>query len=187
EVLDPARSQARHPLFQVMLTFQNMADAHLELPGLSVSGVDFDAQIAKFDLQLTLSEGFAEDGSPDGFRAEFTYATELFDASTVETFADRFVRILEAVVADPALRVGDIDLLGADERIAVLERWNDTSHPVPESTLLDRFDAQVLSNPDAIAVVFEDESLTYAQFDARVNRLARYLISRGVGPETTVG
>ncbi|WP_422425406.1 condensation domain-containing protein, partial [Rhodococcus sp. 7Tela_A2] len=183
EVLDPARSQARHPLFQVMLTFQNMADAHLELPGLSVSGVDFDAQIAKFDLQLTLSEGFAE----DGFRAEFTYATDLFDAVTVEGFAERFVRILEAVVADPSLRVGDIDLLGADERSAVLERWNDTSRPVPESTLLDRFDAQVAASPDAVAVVFEDESLTYAQFDVRVNQLARYLISRGVGPETTVG
>ncbi|NME81519.1 condensation domain-containing protein, partial [Rhodococcus sp. 105337] len=183
EVLDPARSQARHPLFQVMLTFQNMTDAHLELPGLSVSGVDFDAQIAKFDVQLTLSEGFAE----DGFRAELTYATDLFDAVTVEGFAERFVRILETVVADPALRVGDIDLLGADERIAVLERWNDTAHPVPESTLLDRFDAQVLSNPDAIAVVFEGGSLTYGEFDARVNQLARYLISRGVGPETTVG
>ncbi|MFD3813435.1 condensation domain-containing protein, partial [Rhodococcus sp. NPDC058639] len=154
EVLDPARSQARHPLFQVMLAFQNMADAHLELPGLSVSGVDFDAQIAKFDLQLTLSEGFAE----DGFRAEFTYATDLFDAVTVEGFAERFVRILEAVVADPALRVGDIDLLGADERSAVLERWNDTSHPVPEGTLLDRFDAQVAASPDAVAVVFEGES-----------------------------
>ncbi|MFD6884797.1 amino acid adenylation domain-containing protein, partial [Rhodococcus sp. NPDC060084] len=187
EVLDPARSQARHPLFQVMLTFQNMTAAELELPGLSVSGVDFDAQIAKFDLQLTLSEGFAEDGSPDGFRADFTYATDLFDAATVEGFAERFVRILEAVVADPSCRVGDIDLLGADERVTVLERWNDTSHPVPESTLLDRFDAQVAASPDAVAVVFEDESLTYAQFDARVNQLARYLISRGVGPETTVG
>ncbi|WP_307718201.1 AMP-binding protein, partial [Rhodococcus coprophilus] len=164
-----------------------MADAHLELPGLSVSGVDVDAQIAKFDLQLTLSEGYAQDGSPDGFRAEFTYATDLFDAVTVEGFAERFVRILEAVVADPSRRVGDIDLLGADERVAVLERWNDTSRPVPDGTLLDRFDSQVLSNPDAIAVVFEDESLTYAQFDVRVNRLARYLISRGVGPETTVG
>ena len=118
EVLDPARSQARHPLFQVMLTFQNMAAAELELPGLSVSGVDFDAQIAKFDVQLTLSEGFAEDGSPDGFRAEFTYATDLFDAVTVEGFADRFVRILEAVVVDPSRRVGDIDLLGADERVS---------------------------------------------------------------------
>ncbi|MGI9209976.1 MAG: amino acid adenylation domain-containing protein, partial [Rhodococcus sp. (in: high G+C Gram-positive bacteria)] len=79
------------------------------------------------------------------------------------------------------------DLLGADERVAVLERWNDTSHPVAEATLLDRFDAQVAASPDAVAVVFEDESLTYVQFDARVNQLARYLISRGVGPETTVG
>ncbi|NME81503.1 non-ribosomal peptide synthetase, partial [Rhodococcus sp. 105337] len=187
EVLDPARSQARHPLFQVMLTFQNLAAAELELPGLSVSGVDFDAQIAKFDLQVTLSDGFAEDGSPDGFHAEFTYATDLFDASTVEGFAERFVRILEAVVSDPSGPVGDIDLLGADERVAVLERWNDTSHPVAEATLLDRFDAQVAASPDAVAVVFEDESLTYVQFDARVNQLARYLISRGVGPETTVG
>ncbi len=69
----------------------------------------------------------------------------------------------------------------------MLERWNDTSRPVPESTLLDRFDAQVAASPDAVAVVFEGESLTYGEFDARVNRLARYLISRGVGPETTVG
>ncbi|WP_143152203.1 AMP-binding protein, partial [Rhodococcus coprophilus] len=98
-----------------------------------------------------------------------------------------FVRILEAVVADPSRRVGDIDLLGADERVTVLERWNDTARPVPESTLLDRFDAQVAASPDAVAVVFEGVSLTYGEFDARVNRLARYLISRGVGPETTVG
>ncbi|WP_346765427.1 amino acid adenylation domain-containing protein [Rhodococcus sp. 105337] len=187
EVLDPARSQARHPLFQVMLTFQNMAAAELELPGLSVSGVDFDAQIAKFDLQVTVTDLAGADEQSQGFGIEFTYATELFDASTVEGFAERFVRILEAVVADPSCRVGDIDLLGADERVRVLERWNDTARPVPESTLLDRFDAQVAASPDAVAVVFEGESLTYAQFDARVNRLARYLISRGVGPEATVG
>ncbi|MBF0660339.1 MAG: amino acid adenylation domain-containing protein, partial [Rhodococcus sp.] len=85
EVIDPPRSQARHPLFQVMLTFQNLPDARLELPGLSISGIDFDAQIAKFDVQLTLSERFTEDGSPAGWGAEFTYATDLFDASTVET------------------------------------------------------------------------------------------------------
>ncbi|NMD94284.1 amino acid adenylation domain-containing protein, partial [Rhodococcus sp. BL-253-APC-6A1W] len=187
EVLNPTRSTARHPLFQVMLSFENLGAAHVELRGLTLDLLEINTAVAKFDLQLTLSEGFAEDGSPDGLRAEFTYATELFDASTVEGFAERFVRILEAVVADPARRVGDIDLLGADERVRVLERWNDTSHPVPESTLLDRFDAQVAASPDAVAVVFEGESLTYAQFDARVNQLARYLISRGVGPETTVG
>ncbi|MFD6884854.1 condensation domain-containing protein, partial [Rhodococcus sp. NPDC060084] len=145
EVLDPARSQARHPLFQVMLTFQNMAAAELELPGLSVSGVDFDAQIAKFDLQVTVSDLAGSGEQSQGFGVEFTYATELFDAATVEGFAERFVRILESVVSDPSLRVGDIDLLGADERSAVLERWNDTARPVPDGTLLDRFDAQVAS------------------------------------------
>ena len=67
EVLDPARSQARHPLFQVMLTFQNLADAHLELPGLTGLGLSMSmSRVAKFDLQLTLSEGYAQDGSPDG-------------------------------------------------------------------------------------------------------------------------
>ncbi|MEV1136524.1 amino acid adenylation domain-containing protein, partial [Rhodococcus coprophilus] len=187
EVLDPARSQARHPLFQVMLTFQNLADAHLELPGLSVSGVDVDVRVAKFDLQVTVTDLVGSGEQSQGFGVEFTYATDLFDAVTVEGFAERFVRILEAVVSDPSCRVGDIDLLGADERIAVLERWNDTSRPVPESTLLDRFDAQVAASPDAVAVVFEGVSLTYGEFDVRVNRLARYLISRGVGPETTVG
>ncbi|WP_026061893.1 non-ribosomal peptide synthetase, partial [Rhodococcus rhodochrous] len=187
EVLNPARSTARHPLFQVMLSFENLRAAHVELRGLTLDVLDIDTAVARFDLQLTLTEDFAEDGTPNGLGAAFTYATDLFDHSTVRGFADRFVRILEAVVREPEVVVGDIDLLDAGERLAVLESWNDTAHELEPATLVDLFDARVATDPDAVAVAFEGEQLTYADFDARVNRLARHLISRGVGPESTVG
>ncbi|MBF4481066.1 non-ribosomal peptide synthase/polyketide synthase [Rhodococcus rhodochrous] len=187
EVLNPARSTARHPLFQVMLSFENLRAAHVELRGLTLDVLDIDTAVARFDLQLTLTEDFAEDGTPNGLGAAFTYATDLFDHATVRGFADRFVRILEAVVREPEVVVGDIDLLDADERLAVLESWNDTAHELEPATLVDLFDARVATDPDAVAVAFEGEQLTYADFDARVNRLARHLISQGVGPETAVG
>ncbi|MXQ76249.1 amino acid adenylation domain-containing protein [Rhodococcus rhodochrous] len=187
EVLNPARSTARHPLFQVMLSFENLRAAHVELRGLTLDVLDIDTAVARFDLQLTLTEDFAEDGTPNGLGAAFTYATDLFDHSTVRGFADRFVRILEAVVREPEVVVGDIDLLDAGERLAVLESWNDTAHQLEPATLVDLFDARVATDPDAVAVAFEGEQLTYADFDARVNRLARHLISQGVGPEETVG
>ncbi|MGA4689811.1 non-ribosomal peptide synthase/polyketide synthase [Rhodococcus sp. AB351] len=187
EVLNPARSTARHPLFQVMLSFENLRAAHVELRGLTLDVLDIDTAVARFDLQLTLTEDFAEDGTPNGLGAAFTYATDLFDHSTVRGFADRFVRILEAVVREPEVVVGDIDLLDAGERLAVLESWNDTAHELEPATLVDLFDARVATDPDAVAVAFEGEQLTYADFDARVNRLARHLISQGVGPESTVG
>ncbi|MDJ0363500.1 condensation domain-containing protein, partial [Rhodococcus sp. H29-C3] len=98
EVLNPARSQGRHPLFQVMLSFQNLERSSLELPGLSVSAVDFDVAVAKFDVQVTVEELFDADGGAAGLSATLTYATDLFDESTMVLFAERFVRVLEAVV-----------------------------------------------------------------------------------------
>ncbi|MFD6860800.1 amino acid adenylation domain-containing protein, partial [Rhodococcus sp. NPDC060090] len=188
EVLNPARSTARHPLFQVMLSFENLGSTRIDLPALSLDTLTIDTQIAKFDLHFTLSE--VEDGFDRhrGMNGEITYSTDLFDASSVKAIAAKFVQILESVVADPSVPVGDIDLLDADERSLVLERWNDTAHEVESSlTLVDLFEAQVRRTPDAVAVEFEGRSLTYAEFDSRVNRVARYLISVGVGPESTVG
>ncbi|MGW4019705.1 amino acid adenylation domain-containing protein, partial [Rhodococcus ruber] len=101
EVLNPARSQARHPLFQVALAFQNMERPELKLPGVTVSGVDFDYDLAKFDLQFTISENTTADSARDGLRVELSYATDLFDESTVVSVAERFVRVLGAVAADP--------------------------------------------------------------------------------------
>ncbi|MFF1946989.1 amino acid adenylation domain-containing protein [Rhodococcus qingshengii] len=186
EVLDPTRSQAHHPLFQVALFFQNMSQDALELSGLEVSGVEFDAGIAKFDLQLTLAPR-VEDALEDGMFAEFAYATDLFDESTIRGFADRFTRILEQVVVDPSITVGDIELLEEAERESLLTARNSTAHDVGNSeTLASLFDTRVALAPDAVAVVFDGQSLTYGELSERVNKLARKLIEDGVGPESLV-
>ncbi|WP_072803374.1 non-ribosomal peptide synthetase [Rhodococcoides yunnanense] len=188
EVLNPARSQARHPLFQVMLSFENLARTHVELPGLSVDSVALDTEVAKFDLQLNVTESIGPDGRGQGMSAEFTYAIDLFDAETAQSFAFRFVRVLEAVVADSSVAVGDIDLLHTGERERVVSTWNGTSREIASDvTLVDLFDRQVARTPDATALVYEGEVLTYSEFDARANRLARHLISIGIGPDTLVG
>ncbi|MFQ6332095.1 amino acid adenylation domain-containing protein, partial [Nocardia sp. CWNU-33] len=199
EILRPVRSQARHPLFQVMLSFQNQnaGQASFELPGLEVAGVPLDVVTAKWDLHLNLTDRFDSDGSADGMTAEFAYATDMFDARTIENVARRLVRLLNAVVADPAVPVGDIDLLDAPERTQVIERWNDTEYDVlttlgqsatgsAAATLVSMFQVQAASTPQATALTFEGTSLSYAEFSARVNRLARHLISLGVGPDTIV-
>ncbi|WP_278264596.1 non-ribosomal peptide synthetase [Nocardia sp. AG03] len=186
ELLDPARSMARHPLFQVMLTFQNLASTELQLPGLTVAGVDLATPFAKFDLELTMVP-LETDGVADGVSAAFTYATDLFDEATVARFADRLVRLLTQVVADPARPVGAIELLEPAERERILVGWNDTAHTLPSALLLDGYRKAVAAHPEAIAVAYEGAELTYREFDERVNRLARLLVRRGVGAEALVG
>ncbi|WP_160096656.1 non-ribosomal peptide synthetase, partial [Rhodococcus sp. T7] len=187
EVLNPPRSTARNPLFQIGLSFQNLAETSIALPGLEVSGVDFDTKLAKTDLQLTMVDRHGSGGEPELIEAEFSYATDLFDESTVNDFAERFRRILDAVVSDSSLPVGDIDLLGAEEVTRLLSSGNGSAREVPGATLVSLFDAQVARTPGAVAVVFEGEQLTFGEFDVRVNRLARLLIAQGVGSESLVG
>ncbi|WP_067695935.1 non-ribosomal peptide synthetase [Nocardia jejuensis] len=186
EVLDPVRSQSHHPLFQVALFFQNLDAAAVQLPGLSVSEVEFGGAVAKFDLQLSIVPR-SRDGHHDDFGALFTYATDLFDDSTVARFAERFLRLLSAVVAEPGRPLADIDLLEPVERERILRSWNDTRHAVPAGLLLDDYRRAVEAHPDVVALRYESEVLTYREFDERVNRLARLLIARGVGPESLVG
>ncbi|MEU2122605.1 non-ribosomal peptide synthase/polyketide synthase, partial [Nocardia niwae] len=183
EVLAPERSAARHPLFQVMLDWQNTARTELELPGLAVSRLDIDTGTAKFDLHLTVAE--EPDGS--GLAALFEYATDLFDPATVASFALRLRRVLDAVVADPEVALEEIDVLGPEERALVLDAWNATGRPVdPAATLVSLFEAQAARTPGAIALTFEGESLSYAEFAGRVHRLARLLVSVGVRPDKPV-
>jgi len=182
EILDPARSTARHPLFQVALFFQNLGTSQLELPNLSVSAVDFDAGIAKFDLQIAVSE--TQDGN--GWSIEFTYATDLFDASGIERIEDRLLRVLAAVTQDPSATVGDIDLLTEEEHEHLVRRWNETDHELAPALLLDRFDTMVDEGPSETAVVYGDRSLTYGEFAHRVDELARVLVGAGAGPDTLV-
>ncbi|MFE3255849.1 amino acid adenylation domain-containing protein [Nocardia sp. NPDC059091] len=196
DLLDPARSQARNPLFQVMLSFQNLAPAEFRLPGLTVSGTDLEVPFAKFDLQLTVQETVDERGDGTGMAAEFSYALDLFDEPTIASFARRFARVLELVAADPGAPVGDLDLLVPEERQRVLTDWNATGFDVTAAaglpndvvpTLISMFEAQVADTPDAVALVCADERLTYRELADRARRLARELIDGyGVGPETSV-
>ncbi|MFE3262527.1 amino acid adenylation domain-containing protein, partial [Nocardia sp. NPDC059229] len=193
EILNPARSQARHPLFQVMLSFQNTGAATFALPGLEVAGVPLDVVTAKFDLHLNLTE----QTNGDGMTAEFAYATDMFDPATIAAFGERLVRLLSAVVAEPTALVGDIELLDAAERRQVLRTWNATEYDVKrvalggkkidaEVTLASMFQTQLKQTPDLTALVFEGTSLSYGEFASRVHKLARHLIAEGVGPDTYV-
>ncbi|MFF0612267.1 non-ribosomal peptide synthase/polyketide synthase [Nocardia tengchongensis] len=180
EVLNPPRARNRHPLFQVALFMQNLGDLTAGLPGLAAEELDFDPGIAKFDLQLTVNT------AGEGYRVEYTYATDLFDDHTVREFAAKFTRLLTAATADATVAVGDIDLLDAGEYDYVTSSWNATGSRVPDLFLHQGFDAQVSRSPKARALVFGDTELTYAEFSERANQLARHLIAAGVGPESLV-
>ena len=151
EVLNPVRSLARHPLFQVMLVLQHTADAGFALSGLQASDHPVHTQSAKFDLSLDLVEWRAGDGTPMAITGQVEYATDLFDRATIEALAARLVRLLEAVVGDPERAIGRLDILSADERDTLLREWNDTAHPVPPATVPELFGAQVTRSPAATA------------------------------------
>ncbi|WP_344515748.1 non-ribosomal peptide synthase/polyketide synthase [Dactylosporangium maewongense] len=190
EELSPARSLARHPLFQVMLTVQNNADAVLELAGVSVGGgppAGRAAATARFDLDLNIREVFDETGNAAGLRGALTGSADLFDASTVAAIGRRWRHVLETVLADPSVRVSAVDLWDRGERDRVLVEWNATDAVVPASVLPELFAAQVSRSPDAAAVVGDGVDVSFAELDARANRLARYLVDAGVGAESVVG
>ncbi len=146
EVLNPERSTARHPLFQVVLSFENMPETALELPGLRVSGVPFELDIAKFDLGLTLREHVDAAGDPDGLSAEFSYASALFDHTTVERFAERFTRLVNGIVSGTTTPVGDLPLLG-DEEFAQLTRMRGHDVLTEPKTLADFLTIGVTMDP----------------------------------------
>ncbi|MFF7987996.1 amino acid adenylation domain-containing protein [Streptomyces sp. NPDC007901] len=186
EDLNPARSMARHPLFQVMLTLQNTARAAYGLHGLDTEPLPRHGSLAKFDLDLQFTEQTDSAGRPAGLDGEITYAADLFDRGTVERLGQRFLRLLEQVTADPRMPLSRLDILSEVERRQVLVGWNDTAWDVPPVAVPWLFECQVVRCPDALAVVFEDEVLTYGELNVRANRLARLLIERGVGPESLV-
>ncbi|WP_405179559.1 amino acid adenylation domain-containing protein [Nocardia sp. NBC_01377] len=186
ELLDPVRSTARHPLFQVLLVLQNLAPTSLELPELIATGVEMTVPLAKFDLQLELVENIGPDGRAEGVSIAYTYATDLFDEPTVRDFADRFALVLSSLVADSAAIVGDIDLLAPGERELVLREWNTPGATIPEVTLVDLVAVQARLRPNATAIRFGDTALSFAELQRRANRVARALIAGGAGPEKLV-
>ncbi|WP_069817426.1 non-ribosomal peptide synthetase [Streptomyces sp. TP-A0874] len=184
EALNPVRSLARHPLFQVMLSFQNNAAAELDLPGVTAVGQTVGLSSANFDLAFALGERFTEDGTPNGIEGGIEYATDLFDPETAEQLATRLVRFLEAVTADPEQPIGAAEVLSPQERQQILMDWNG---PVTRpDTVIEIFERQAARTPDATALVCGEERLSFGELNARANRLARLLIRRGAAPEQTV-
>ncbi|WP_410874023.1 amino acid adenylation domain-containing protein [Nocardia sp. A7] len=187
EAINPARSTARHPLFQVGLSFQNLSRTGLELGDTAVEGVDVDLAVSQFDLHAIVADAYDSDGVAQGISGVFTYATDLFDASTARTYADRFARVLTAIATAPQRPVDDIELLFDAERERILHGWNATDHPYPSATLASLFADTAAADPDGVALVDADGTqLTYRDLAARVNQLARHLIARGVRVEDRV-
>ncbi|WP_156994476.1 non-ribosomal peptide synthetase, partial [Pseudonocardia acaciae] len=186
EVLNPTRSLAHHPLFGVMLAVQNAPGAEFGFPGLDAAVAPVPTGNAKFDLAVSLWERYAPDGAARGMDGEIEYATDLFDPAGVETLFARWVRLLEAAVADPDLPIGRIDVLTAEERHRLLVDHNDTAAPLEPVCLPELFETRAARTPGAPAVRHDDLTLTYAELNAAANRLAHALIRRGVGPEHIV-
>ncbi|WP_446678609.1 amino acid adenylation domain-containing protein, partial [Actinoplanes nipponensis] len=188
DVLSPARSLARHPLFQVLLGFDDNTEAlaALRLPGLTVRAEAPETGRAKFDLSFFFDEAYGPDGAPRSLTAALEYSTDLYDRDTAEAVLATLLRVCAAVAADPDVPVGRIEVLTGADRDRVLRDWNRAPHPVAYELVPDRLARQAARRPGALAVLADGAALTYGELDAAANRLARHLIARGAGPETVV-
>jgi amino acid adenylation domain-containing protein len=183
EELAPERDLSRAPLFQTFFAMQT-PEQSLALPGLAVTPVPLDSQVAKVDLSLSLWQ------EADGFAGELERSTDLFDASTAERLLVRFQTLLEAAVTDPEQPVADLPLLPAEERRQVLRQGRGRRDPAARGgeTLQERFEAMARDLPDAPAVICDGGDIwSYRRLDEVSNRLARRLRAVGVGPEVAVG
>jgi len=181
EELHPERNLSHSPLFQVMFVLQNTPKQVLELPGLSLSSLEVESGTAKFDLTLSMTE------TELGMQGSLEYKTDLFDTSTIQRMLGHFQILLESIAANPDRSISDLPLLTDAEQHQLLIEWNDTKADYPDQCIHQLFEAQVERTPDAVAVVFGTERLTYHELNRRANQLAHYLRSLGVGPEVLVG
>jgi amino acid adenylation domain-containing protein len=186
ERVSPARTVSHNPLFQVILDVGAGGASVLTLPGMEVSAEDSGAPAAKFDLFFRLTEQHAADGSPAGVTGLIEYAADLFDEATVDALASRLARVLGAVAQNPDARLGQWEIMPERERDQVLRGWNDTASQARPATLPGLFEEHVKQNPGAVAVACDGRCLSYQELDRQANRLARYLMSRGAGPEQIV-
>ena len=182
EELRPERDLSRNPLFQVMFALQNAPQQPLELAGITLRPLDIDRSTAQVDLTLHVWE------TAEGLSASFEYASELFEESTIARMATHWRSLLEGMVASPERCVWELPLLSEAERRQLLTEWNETAVEYQrDSCAHELFEAQAERTPQAIAVRFEDQHLTYRELDRRSNQLAHHLRKLGVGPEVLVG
>ena len=181
EELHPERNVSHSPLFQVMFVHQNTPQEPFALPGLAVTPLEVDYGASKFDLTMFTYE------QPDGLKVLIEYSTDLFEPETIERLFGHFQTLLEGIVANPETPIGELPFLTEAERQQVLVEWNATETDYPKDKCIHTlFEEQVERTPDAVALVFEGEELTYDELNRRANRLAHHLRELGIERETLV-
>ncbi|MGG5243285.1 amino acid adenylation domain-containing protein, partial [Pseudomonas lurida] len=183
EALQPERSLSLNPLFQVAFNHHiSLAGQHLQRLGqLEVSPMSWDEAVAQFDLTLDIEE------SREQLNASLSYATDLFEASTIERMARHWQNLLQAMVADQQQNIGQLQLLDGEEQQHIIQLWNQTDAGFSAKRLVHELVAdRARETPTAVAVKFDAQTLTYGELDRQANRLAHALIARGVGPEVRV-
>ncbi|BAY23196.1 non-ribosomal peptide synthase [Calothrix sp. NIES-2100] len=182
EALQPERSLSHMPLFQVAFAMQNTPMGKLELPNLSLNLLKIENRTAKFDLTLSMQE------TESGILGEWEFNTDLFDATTISRMAGNFQTLLENIVVNPQQRIAEVSLLNASEQYQLLVDWNNTATDYPQGKCIHNlFEEWVEKTPDAVAVVFENQQLTYRELNDRANQLAHQLQTLGVKPDVLVG
>ena len=190
ERLNPARSLAHHPLVQVVLAWQNFArddstPAGLALGDLQVTPLPADTQVARMDLTFSLGERWNQAGEPAGIGGSVEFRTDVFDAASIEALIERLQRVLVAVTADPSRLLSSVDVLDAGEHARLEEIGNRAVLTAPARTPVSipvLWAAQVARTPEAVAVTFEGDSMTYRELEEASNRLAHLLAGQGAGP-----
>ncbi|GAA1007125.1 hypothetical protein GCM10009556_017300 [Acrocarpospora pleiomorpha] len=174
--LNPARTLGVHPLTQTMLVFHSQGEPSLELPGLKTELRQPHVGVSRFDLTFEITEN----------TGRLEYNVDLFERRTAQELVDRLLRVLQSAIRDVDTPVGNLDVLSADERMVILESWGGTESVDQQGTFVELFQKQVARVPTETALIYGDERLSYAQLDARTDRLARHLVANGIGPEQVV-
>ncbi|HZG53938.1 MAG TPA: amino acid adenylation domain-containing protein, partial [Pyrinomonadaceae bacterium] len=187
EEMHPERGQTHTPLFQVMFALQNAPAGVLSLPGLSLSYFEEGSRRAGSEMTLAHLTLIMEENA-EGLRGSLLYNAGLFTEASIERLLGHFETLLASIAADPRRNLSNLSLLSEEERSRLLQQWNETAVAFPRhATLAELFAEQAARRPEAVALAFGDERLTYAELDARSNQLARYLRAQGVAPESLVG
>ncbi len=182
EKLELGRDLGRNPLFDTMFVLQNEGSAELVTSNLKMSVEDFFNEVTKFDMTLTVIE------TSEGIRFDIHYMINLFKKTTMENFARHFKNILYQIVNNSESTLSEMEMLSEDEKEMVLYKFNDTKAAYPaEQTIIQLFESQVSKTPEAVALFFKGEQLSYQQLNEKSNRLARTLRKKGVQVDDIVG
>ena len=180
EEVAPQRSLGSSPIYQVSFALQNTPWERQQLKELELAAVAGEGLQVRYDVEVHAWERGGEIG------ITWLYKQELFDGWRMEQMATHHLRLLEAMIADAGQRVGEVELLSEEERLQILEGWNETEREIASTSMVEMFEQQVERTPDAVAVVYEEEKLTYRELNERANRLAHYLRGQGIGAEERV-